>query len=134
VGRPSQTAGFMRRLSILVVDNDQRMLRAYGRALGGKHDVVIAADAQEAIELIESGTVADVVVAELALPGMDGAALHRWMKREHPRLARSMLFVTSSLTKSAKQGALEAEGRTVLPKPVVRERLLEAVREASRLR
>lgn len=119
------------RLSVLVVDTDERMARAYGRALGHQHDVILATDAEEAVELLASGTEADVVVSELAMPGMSGDELLEWLKRERPRLASHVLFVTSALIREASQVELEAQGLQVLPKPVVRDTLLEAIRRAA---
>lgn len=119
------------RLSVLVVDTDERMARAYGRALGHQHDVILATDAEEAVELLASGTEADVVVSEPSMPGMSGDELLEWLKRERPKLASHVLFVTSALIREASQVELEAQGLQVLPKPVVRDTLLEAIRRAA---
>ena len=109
-----------KRLSVLVVDDDERMLRAYGRALGTHHDVIIAADADEAIALLSSGTVADVMLSEVFLPGMDGVALYRWVEEERsPSSAPHSLFVDRArgiehalcraLSKEGAAGAPEAD-------------------------
>lgn len=130
-GRSSRPEIGQARLSVLVVDSDERMARAYSRALSSRHDVVIASDGEEAVELLSSGTEADVVVSELAMPGMDGPTLHEWLKRERPRLASRLLVVTSLLSKDAQHAALEEQGVEVIPKPVVRDSLLDAIRRAS---
>lgn len=115
------------RRTILVVDDDERMLRAYGRALGNEHDVVTAVDGEEAVALLESGTEADVVISEVAMPGMDGEALHGWLERERPSLARACLFVTSLQPSDASRRRLAEAGATVLDKPVDRPALVDWV-------
>jgi len=116
-----------RRLSVLVVDTDEAMARAYGRALGDEHDVIIACDGEEAIELLQSGTDADVVLSELTMPGAGGPQLHSWLERERPALADRTLFVTSSSVDGPRLRALEERGLEVLPKPISRDSLLEAI-------
>ncbi|MEM9193669.1 MAG: ATP-binding protein [Myxococcota bacterium] len=127
---PVEVPDLQRRLAILVVEADERMVRAYSRALGGQHDVVVAADGDEAVELLSTGTEADVVISEISMRGMDGPALHGWLKRERPSLARRLLFVTSELVRTP-PATFEEEGVVVLPKPIGRAELLEAIRRAA---
>ena len=112
------------RLSVLVVDDDERMLRAYGRALGAAHDVVTASDGGEAIDLLSSGTVADVIVSEIGMPGVDGPQLYLWLRSHRPELAARTLFVTAFDAPSA---VLEEAKRPVLSKPIDRARLLDEI-------
>jgi two-component system cell cycle sensor histidine kinase/response regulator CckA len=79
---------------VLVVDADERVLRAFARALEQRHDVLLARDADEAIDLLASGSQADVVVADVAPPDAPGLALFPWLLRERPALARAVLFTT----------------------------------------
>ncbi len=125
---PSRAA---RRLSVLVVDTDEAMARAYSRALGDQHDVIIATDGEEAIELLESGTDADVVLTELGMPGIGGPELHRWLERERPKLASRTLFVTSSHPQGNREQALEEQGLEILAKPISRDTLLQAIDRTS---
>jgi two-component system NtrC family sensor kinase len=113
-----------RRLSLLIVDDDERMLRAYVRALGMEHDVVTASDGREAIELLSSGTVADVIVSEVGMPDVDGPQLYLWLLAQRPELAPRTLFVTAF---DSPCEVLEEARRPVLGKPVDRLRLLEEI-------
>jgi signal transduction histidine kinase/CheY-like chemotaxis protein len=121
-----------KRLSVLIVDTDESMVRAYSRALGSEHDVVVASDGEEAIGLLESGTNADVVLTELGLPGIDGPGLHEWLSRERPRLADRTLFVTSNPHGGDRQRELEQRGVEVLAKPISRDALLQAIERTKR--
>ncbi|MAQ18243.1 MAG: hypothetical protein CMN30_26035 [Sandaracinus sp.] len=118
------------RLAVLVVEPDEVMVRAYGRAIGSHHDVIIASDGEEAIELLESGTNADVIVAELGLPQFGGRGLYDWLDRERPALARRTLFVTSDHPGNPQQRKLEERGAQVLSKPLSRDTLLVAIERA----
>ena len=110
---------------VLVVDADERVLRAFARALEQRHDVLLARDADEAIELLASGSQADVVVADVALPEAPGLALFPWLLRERPALARAVLFTTPA--DQARSSAVAETGLPVLPKPVSRDALLAAI-------
>ncbi|MFC7552215.1 response regulator [Pseudoroseomonas wenyumeiae] len=56
----------------------QRALRRAG------HDVVVAEDAETALTLLEEGLVPGHLVSDVAMPGMDGVALARAMRRGCP--------------------------------------------------
>lgn len=119
------------RLAVLIVDTDEVMVRAYSRALGSHHDVIVASDGEEAIALLESGTTADVVLSETGMPGMGGPGLHRWLERERPALAGRTLFVTSSHPSGGAHRELQERGVEVLAKPVSRDALLQAIERAT---
>lgn len=110
---------------VLVVDADERVLRAFARALEQQHDVLLARDADEAIDLLASGSQADVVVADVAPPDAPGLALFPWLLRERPALARAVLFTTPA--DQAGPSAVAETGLPVLPKPVSRDALLAAI-------
>src|SRR6185369_8112164 len=54
-----------RRAVILAVDDDERVLRAYARALRDRYDVLLATDGQEAIDMLASGSHADAVLTDM---------------------------------------------------------------------
>ena len=113
--------------SVLVVDDDERVLRSYVRMLNPLHRVLIAQDGRDAIELLESGSTPDVVVLELDLPGVDGRELLDWMAQHRPTLHRHTLLVTSTSSDSRHEAFLRGYAGPVLHKPVRGEELLEAI-------
>jgi signal transduction histidine kinase/CheY-like chemotaxis protein len=119
--------------SVLVVDDDERLLRSYVRMLNPLHRVLIAQDGRDAIELLESGSTPDVVVLELDLPGVDGRELLDWMAEHRPTLHRHTLLVTSTSADSRHEAFLRGYAGPVLHKPVRGEELLEAIARVRQL-
>lgn len=113
--------------SVLVVDDDERVLRSYVRMLNPLHRALIAQDGRDAIELLESGSTPDVVVLELDLPGVDGRELLDWMAEHRPTLRRHTLLVTSTASDSRHEAFLREYTGPVLHKPVRGEELLAAI-------
>lgn len=70
-----------RRLSLLVVDDEPRFLESLRLALGETHDVESADKALDAIARIERDPQRyDVVICDLAMPEIDGAAFYERLK------------------------------------------------------
>lgn len=113
--------------TVLVVDDDERILKAYARVLAGSCDVLMASDGQEAIDLLSSGSNADALVTELSLPDVDGQALYEWVRRERPKLAARTVFVTAEATRERYKTFLAGIGNTVLTKPVTANALWAAL-------
>ena len=107
-----------KRHTVLVVDDDQRILKAYARMLASSCDVIMASDGQEAIDLLSSGSTPDAVVTELSLPDVDGRALFEWLRRERPALAARTVFVTSEATRERYKAFLADALNGTLTKPV----------------
>jgi signal transduction histidine kinase/ActR/RegA family two-component response regulator len=116
------------RASLLVVDDDEKILRSIALALRGRYDVILAGDGQEAIDLLASGSTPDLVLSDVSMPLVDGTALYDWLCDHRPTLASRLVFMTASVYDAEAQRAARS-GRPVLEKPLTRERLLAALRE-----
>jgi signal transduction histidine kinase/ActR/RegA family two-component response regulator len=116
-----------KRYSVLVVDDDERILKAYARMLASSCDVILASDGQEAIDLLSSGSTPDAIVSELALPEVDGRALLEWLRRERPALATRTVFVTSEATRERFRAFLDENPNGTLTKPVSANELWSAL-------
>jgi CheY-like chemotaxis protein len=120
-----------RRATVLVVEGDERLLRNYPRILHDHYDIIVATDGQEAIDLLTSGSVADAVLTDLALPEVDGRRLFAWLEEYRPQLARRTIFVTSCLDGEYRDFLGSLDNR-VIPKPATRGQLLQALGETLR--
>jgi CheY-like chemotaxis protein len=121
VGRPSPTGAVLAPppapLCVLVADDDRDTAESYAVLLGmWGHTVCLALDGAEARDL---ATLArpDVVLADLAMPGMDGFRLARHV-REEIRLPRAVLIAVTGLAgEEFRRRALEAGFDHFFPKP-----------------
>ncbi|HET8526701.1 MAG TPA: response regulator transcription factor [Actinomycetota bacterium] len=110
---------------ILVVDDEQQILRAVRRALAARgYDVVTAADGEDALVEAEASS-PDLVVLDLNLPDMDGLDVCRRL-RAWTRVPILILSVRED--ESGKVEALDLGADDYLTKPFGVEELLARVR------
>ncbi len=126
--RPAANA--QRRRSVLVVDDDERVLRAYARVLRDDYDVLLATDGQEAIDLLRSGSRADVVLTDLEMPEVSGLALIEWLRAERPALARRVVMATATPLAEIEDSDIRGKVSALLGKPVSPSALLAACEQA----
>ena len=120
----------MERPIVLCVDDEPNVLEALYRELRKDgYNILLAASAEEALEVMRSNPV-DVIVSDELMPGMSGNSLLQWIKEDYPGTVRIMLtghYAESEVT----LGAINrAEVFRLLPKPWGEEELRGAVREA----
>lgn len=115
--------------SVLLVDDDERMLRSYSLLLNPDYRLITALDGRDAIELLESGSTPDFAVIELDLPIADGTVLWHWLREHRPQLARHTVIVTGAASKEAFAEFLNDHPGPVLHKPVRGEELLQVLSE-----
>ena len=119
-------------LKILLVedDEDNRELMAEFLRLGG-HAVEPVGDAAAALDAAARGEF-DAVVADVGLPGMDGLALARELRRRTPRLA--VVVVSGWGDGPEVTGARGHEVDAIVTKPADPSKLLAALAAAVRAR
>jgi signal transduction histidine kinase len=117
----------VRRASVLLVDDDDRVLRACARVLRPRYDVLCASDGMEAMEMLESGSHADVLLCDMAMPEWGGRDLFEWLSAHRPELAGRTIFVTAGARTPEDEDFLRVTPRLVLYKPVTRAALLDAI-------
>jgi signal transduction histidine kinase/CheY-like chemotaxis protein len=122
----------MESASVLVVDDDERVLRSYARLLGQDHRLMVAYDGREAMEMIQSGSAPDVLVVEVDLPGSDGREFIAWLQAEHPALARRTILATSGGSRASVQEFLHSYSGVVVHKPLRGPELLAAIEAVAR--
>ena len=91
---PAARARAGQKLRVLVVDDHVLMLRSMVRMLSGC-ETVITTSAQEALELLLSGTPFDVIVSDVMMPGLTGPELYARCFRHSPDLGRRFVFASA---------------------------------------
>ncbi len=116
-------SSYGRRSVILAVDDDERVLRAYARALRDRYDVLLATDGQEAIDLLSSGSHADAVLTDLRMTDLGGRQLIAWLAAERPALSKKVVISTAVPLEMAEEEKLRECSAALLYKPVSYEKL-----------
>jgi two-component system, OmpR family, response regulator MprA len=115
-------------MAILVVDDDQAVRDALRRALSLQgYSVEVAADGEEALAtLSKNGTVVDLLVVDILMPGLDGLEVTRRLRADGNQLP--ILMLTARDQVSDRVEGLEAGADDYLVKPFALEELVARVR------
>lgn len=114
-----------RQVTILAVDDEPNIRRAYARVLGTRYQVYTAGNGTEALEVLNRQSV-DAIICDLAMPDMGGRDLLRVLKETRPDMARRVIFCTGGDLGGTPQTNTE-EGNLVLSKPVSKFTLEDAI-------
>jgi two-component system KDP operon response regulator KdpE len=110
---------------VLVVDDEQELRRAVGRALVARgYQVEMATDGQEALPIAQAFQ-PDLVVLDLNLPGLDGLAVCRQLREQS---AVPILVLSVRDDDTDKVAALDLGADDYLTKPFSVEELMARVR------
>jgi two-component system, NtrC family, response regulator HydG len=105
-----------RRARILIVDDDERVLRSLSRILrGAGYDVVPQNDPLDAIPLVEGDDALDVAIVDLMMPNLDGLELCERIRRRRPALEVVVMTAFGSIENAVK--AMRAGAFDFLTKP-----------------
>ena len=104
--------------SVLLVDDDHAVREVTAQMLSNLGYAVIQAESgRMALQMLEEGTEVDLVLADFAMPGMNGGELARAVLSRYPKLP--VVFVTGY----AELGELGMGSSTVIQKPFREEHL-----------
>ncbi len=118
----------MEKMRIMLVDDEERFLSTTKKLLSKKGiDLLTALSGGEALEMLNSHSV-HVVILDVKMPGMDGMATLREIKRQHP-LTEVIMLTGHATVESAVEG-LKSGATDYLMKPADIDELLEKAEEA----
>jgi EAL domain-containing protein (putative c-di-GMP-specific phosphodiesterase class I) len=113
---PSSKARPERKTRVLLVDDDQLVLRGLGRVLRHHgYEITTATNGRDAAQLIDQHSY-DVVLSDIAMPGMDGIQLLREVRARD--LSVPVVMITGSPALSSAIQALELGAFHYLTKPI----------------
>ena len=120
----------LRQMTVCLVDDDpdqvviiQKMLEPSGCRICSFHS------GAEALAWLEKSP-ADLVLADVMMPGLDGWELHARLREHGPNKTTPFIFITCVISPS-QEGLMSdsTAGTLSLAKPVSRQRLLRAIRQ-----
>lgn len=129
---PNLPPGAADRGRVLLVDDEPLITRACARMLvGAGYSVTVAHDGLSAADILKAGSI-DVVVSDLAMPGMDGLGLLRMLRERNEDLLPPVIFMSGTPHLDTAVQAVEHGAFRYLVKPVDPHILEEAVELAVR--
>ncbi|NBD36755.1 MAG: PAS domain S-box protein, partial [Chloroflexi bacterium] len=115
-------------LKILIVDDDERVLRTFARNLKmAGHTVLTAARGAQALEIYHEEQ-PDIVTLDMRMPGLDGFSALQEIRRHDPEA--EVILTTGHGDKEMVIEALRAGASDFIPKPIDRVTLNTALRRA----
>jgi CheY-like chemotaxis protein len=106
-----------RRGRILVVDDEELVLRSVRRILSQEHDVLAMVSAEEALAVCAGGEKFDLILCDLMMPDMTGMDFHRELSLIAPEQAERMIFVTGGAFTEKARAFLSETPKEQLEKP-----------------
>ena len=118
----------MEKIKILMVDDHALMRDGIGALLGLHDDIEIVGEASEGKEAIKKARelAPDVIIMDIAMPGMDGLEATRRIRKENPKM--KVLVLTQYDTREYILSAIKAGAAGYIPKRALGSELVAAIR------
>jgi CheY-like chemotaxis protein len=101
---------------LLILDDDEALLRALRRQLGRRYEVETARTAADAYALLERERF-DAILCDLQMPDVNGLDVYLHLQKTRPDLAQRMIFMTGQ-TGSALDRIMRGTDNPRLTKPI----------------
>jgi CheY-like chemotaxis protein len=113
----------LKRLRILIVDDDAMVLSALWRRLRRRYDTVTVLGGVEALARLSEDPSFDSIVCDLMMPEVDGKTFYDAIEKDHPQLSRRIVFMSGGAFTPRLRRFAASVPNPVLQKPVSREDL-----------
>jgi DNA-binding response OmpR family regulator len=117
-----------RRHRILIVEDDADTASMLLRAFADEYEVTLARDGAEGLEMALEAPHPDLVITDLMMPRLDGAAMAREVRAKLPLV--TVIMLTAQGSSAAAVQAIQAGVRRFVHKPVSLAALKKQVRTA----
>jgi len=126
--------GSLAGIRVLLVDDEEQVRRPMSRFLTRVGaEISEAGDGEAALTRLHAGFDPHVILADLRMPRLDGAAFYLILQQQRPALAERVIFLSGDITQLAAPGLAEVPRDRILVKPVelveLEQRILAFVRE-----
>ena len=113
-----KTVGGKSRVSVLLIDDEQALLRSMARFLSKTYSVTTAHGGSEALELLELRSDFDVIFCDVMMPGVDGSMIYEWAIENRPELASRFVFCTGGAFTDKARAFLDSVATQCAQKPL----------------
>tara|TARA_R110002073_G_scaffold74100_2_gene181023 strand:- start:11284 stop:12831 length:1548 start_codon:yes stop_codon:yes gene_type:complete len=113
-------------VSVLVVDDEDLILRSLGRMLRREYLVDVCSSGELALEMIVEGNY-DVILCDIMMPGLSGVALYERLAEICPEARERIIFISAGTFTDKTQSFADGTSQPVLLKPVRRNDLRRAI-------
>lgn len=118
-------------MRVLVVDDERAVRESLQRALELEgYEVELAADGEQALARLSNGAIADAVVLDVLMPGIDGLEVCRQLRAAGNSIP--VLMLTARAEVDSRVAGLDAGADDYLPKPFALAELLARLRALMR--
>ncbi|MFD2933753.1 response regulator [Spirosoma flavum] len=115
----------MSKKRVLIIDDDSRNIFALTATLRAKSfDCIACSNAQEALDLLKTNEVIDVILIDMMMPYMDGYEAIPRIKNLDNRKNTPIFSVTAQAMVGDREKCLRAGATDYIPKPIDVDRLL----------
>lgn len=101
---------------ILIVDDEKAIRDLVSDILGDRYEVLQASDGKDAVEIISHG-LPDLVITDIAMPGMNGIELCRYLKENEITRNIPIIFLSFLSDIQNEISTFETGGEAFIPKP-----------------
>jgi CheY-like chemotaxis protein len=113
---------------ILVIDDEPTIRELLEKALTRVgHSVDVIADANTAMEIIDAGTIYDVIITDVRMPGMNGLELYALVIRKMPAMKDRIIFITGDVMGADIKAFISSNKIPYLAKPFHLNELAEKI-------
>ena len=123
----------VRRLSIVIIEDETALLLPLRRMLAERHDVLTFSDPRDGMRCLVERDPPDVIICDVNMPEMSGLDLYREVTQGRPFLAERFIFLTGSQSEELSKVMAGASSR-ILEKPVHRKDLIAAIQSVGMAR
>ncbi|ADB37085.1 response regulator [Spirosoma linguale] len=124
----------MAKKKVLIIDDDARNIFALKATLKAKsYDCLSCSSAQEALDLLKTDAVVDVILIDMMMPEMDGYEAIPRIKNLETREKTPIYAVTAQAMVGDREKCLRAGATDYIAKPIDVDRLLQLLSGSERL-
>jgi DNA-binding response OmpR family regulator len=130
---PSSRDNAPPRPRVLVVEDDEDLLRMLQRILGAVVEVSTATDGEHALQLLHAGAAPDLIITDWMMPRKDGLTLIREMKQDVRFKQIPVVILTAKTGPREVVAGINSGARHYVTKPFKPDDLLGKVKKVLRL-